>query len=185
MHAGPQTHLRICHVIVSGSLFTFANCTARPSTLLHTSCSSSGPPPPPWGSSHPTPPALQHPNHALHPRLPPTSRIASALSSPAHLRASAPTGKPHISATQQRNYNMQTSRWKRILKAPNVASKVYTPLQILMNDVLLAEEASHRPSSQHKGIGQTRAELKKSYWYVEWWVRNVEVMRSSLDIEAQ
>ncbi|KAF8507565.1 hypothetical protein JB92DRAFT_2959986, partial [Gautieria morchelliformis] len=82
----------------------------------------------------PTLPDRQHPNHALHPRLPPTSRIASALSSPAHLRASAPTGKPHIPVTQQRNYNMQTSRWQRIPKAPNVASKVYTPLWILMND---------------------------------------------------
>jgi Fungal protein kinase len=77
---------------------------------------------------------------------------------------------PHIEAAQKRNYNAKTSRWKRIPKAPNAASKLYTPLRLVMNDILLAEEESRqRPPLQRKGIGQNKTERKSSHRYEEWW----------------
>jgi Fungal protein kinase len=78
-----------------------------------------------------------------------------------------PTWRPHVEATQKRNYNVKTSRWKRIPKAPNVASKLYTPLRMLMNDILLAEEESRQqPSSHHKstGRGTTQRAAHRHQW---------------------
>jgi Fungal protein kinase len=72
--------------------------------------------------------------------------------------------KLQIEATQKRNYNLRTSRWKRIPKAPGTASKLYTPLRVLMNDILLAEEASRPQSSP-----QRKKNRKSSYRYEEWW----------------
>jgi hypothetical protein len=80
-----------------------------------------------------------------------------------------PSWKPHIEAAQKRIYNARISRWKGIPKTPNAAAKLYTPLRMLMNDILLAEEASRQQSSQRLGTGQNKAERKSTYRYEKWW----------------
>jgi Fungal protein kinase len=80
-----------------------------------------------------------------------------------------PPWKSHIDAAQKRIYNARISRWKGIPKTPNAASKLYTPLRMLMNDILLAEEASRQQPFQRQGTGQSKAERKSTYRYEKWW----------------
>jgi Fungal protein kinase len=86
-----------------------------------------------------------------------------------------PTWEPHIEATQRLHYNMKTSRWKRIPKAPNVASKLYTPLRVLMNDILLQEEESRQPSSHRKGTGYKTSQRKSAHRY-EWRTQHIRTV---------
>jgi Fungal protein kinase len=81
-----------------------------------------------------------------------------------------PAWKPHIEATQKQHYNARASRWKTVPKIPKAASKLYTPLRMLMNGVLLAEEQSRRRPSVsdkslgHKPVTRTSAYLHELVW---------------------
>ncbi|KAF8478768.1 hypothetical protein JB92DRAFT_3133895 [Gautieria morchelliformis] len=81
-----------------------------------------------------------------------------------------PSWKPYIEVTQKRAYRASASRWKDIPKSPNIASKLYTPLRMLMNDILLAEEESRqRPSSPKKASGLKAAPRKPPYLHDDSW----------------
>ncbi|KAF8522849.1 hypothetical protein JB92DRAFT_3110422 [Gautieria morchelliformis] len=81
-----------------------------------------------------------------------------------------PAWKPDIDATQKRHYNARTSRWKRIPKIPKAASKLYTPLRMLMNDILLAEEQyRRRPSASDKALAQKPAQRTSAYLHKHLW----------------
>ncbi|KAF8480545.1 hypothetical protein JB92DRAFT_3041434 [Gautieria morchelliformis] len=67
---------------------------------------------------------------------------------------------------------MHTSRWKGIPKAPRTASKLYTPLRMLMNGILLAEEASRQ-----------EPERRSSCHYEEW--RDTKHVRRVLATHAK
>ncbi|KAF8461314.1 hypothetical protein JB92DRAFT_3072201 [Gautieria morchelliformis] len=81
-----------------------------------------------------------------------------------------PSWKPYIEATQKRAYRASSSRWKGIPKSPNIASKLYTPLRMLMNDILVAEEESRQhPSSPEKASGRRTAPRKPPYLRDDSW----------------
>ncbi|KAF8530000.1 hypothetical protein JB92DRAFT_557978 [Gautieria morchelliformis] len=77
-----------------------------------------------------------------------------------------PSWEPHIEATQKRNYNARTARWKQIPKNPKAASKLYTPLRMLMNELLVAEEESRQQlSAPGMASGPKTGRHKSAYLY--------------------